>query len=370
MNNKKVYLHQIATHLPKASFSQETVLKFMLDHFDDTDGKHSFLKKIYNNSAVSKRYSVIEDYDKSPEEYKFFPKNATLKPEPSTFQRNELYILEASRLSIEAVKKLLNELPRLDKNKITHIITVSCTGFSAPGFDFDIIKELGLNLTINRFHLGFMGCFAAFPALKLARNICLSEPDAKVLVVNVELCSLHFQLSSDPDILIANSLFADGITAALISSEVNDTIASAPKIVMHDFLSLLIPGSDENMTWKIGETGFKMRLSSYVPQILDQNMNLVMAEFKKKTSIPINDVELWAIHPGGRAILDRLYKTLGSVKEDFSPSYDVLNEYGNMSSATIMFVLARILENNKKGRIFTAAFGPGLTVETGYLEKI
>jgi predicted naringenin-chalcone synthase len=146
--------------------------------------------------------------------------------------------------------------------------------------------------------------------------------------------------------------------------------SSGSRIIMHDFLSLLIPESEDKMAWKIGDNGFEMWLSAYIPQILDQHIMSVMDEFKNKTGIRKEEIDIWAIHPGGRSILDKLGKTLGLAGNDLSISYDVLRDYGNMSSATIMFVLARILENNAAGRIFAAAFGPGLTVETGHFEKV
>lgn len=368
MLEKRVYLHRIATHVPETSYSQNELMEFMIGLMADTDEKRVFFRKIYEGSAISRRHTVIDDFGKDPSDYTFYPKNKFLKPEPSTARRSEIHTREANRLSLEAVKKLLEKLGEFDKNSITHIITVSCTGFSAPGIDFHIAKELQLRSSINRFNIGFMGCFAAFPALKLARNICISEPDARVLMVNTELCSLHFQQNHETDVIIANALFADGISAALISSDENDSDGN--KIVLHDFLSQYIPESENMMAWEIGDTGYNMKLSAYVPQVLDQNIHSVMAEFKKKTGAGKDDVKLWAIHPGGRAILDKLWKALGLEKEDMAEAYGVLNDYGNMSSATIMFVLERIMANETKGKMFAAAFGPGLTVETGYFEKI
>ncbi|HEY1405574.1 MAG TPA: type III polyketide synthase, partial [Spirochaetota bacterium] len=195
MNATKVYIHNIATHVPEARYSQTEMREFMTGLMADTDEKRLFFRKIYDGSAISARHTVIDDYGKDPSEYRFFPKNESMKPEPSTAQRNDVHIREANRLSLEAVSMLFEKMTGFDKNKITHLITVSCTGFSAPGVDFHVTKELKLRNSVNRFNLGFMGCFAAIPALKLARNICLSELDARVLIVNTELCSLHFQQS-------------------------------------------------------------------------------------------------------------------------------------------------------------------------------
>ncbi len=368
VKEKTVYLHDIATVVPEHFYTQEFGLNFLLKLIGDNVKKQNFLTRIYKNSAIYKRHTVIDDYGKDPSEFKFYPKNEHLLPEPSTMERNDLYIKESNRLSLKAVKELIKIIQNHVDKKITHIITVSCTGFSAPGFDFYIVKNLKLSPAIDRFHIGFMGCYAAFPAMKLARDICLANDNARVLIVNVELCTLHFQQKFDPDIVVANAIFSDGISAALVSSNEDDSKGS--KLILHSFFSKYIPGSEEDMAWKIGLFGFDMKLSYYVPKLIDTNIIPIMNELFKKSSITKDEIDIWAIHPGGRAILEKLEKTLHLKKEDFKHSYDVLWDYGNMSSSTIMFVLKRILNDDKKGKIFSIAFGPGLTVETGLLEKI
>lgn len=368
MKEKNVYLHKIATSVPENYYTQEFGLKFLYELIGDTEKKRNFLKRIYEGSAIYKRHTVINDYGKDPSKYEFYPKNSSMQPEPSTMQRNDLYIKESNRLSLSAVKKLLNILPKETKKKITHIITVSCTGFSAPGFDFHIVKELKLSPSIDRFHIGFMGCYAAFPAMKLAHNICSANPEARVLIVNVELCSLHFQQKFEPDVVVANAIFADGISAALVSASREDSTGN--KIILNSFLSHYIADSEDDMAWKIGLYGFDMKLSYYVPKLIDNNIKPIMNKLFKGSKISKDKIDIWAIHPGGKAILEKLENTLKLTKEDFKVSYDVLWEYGNMSSATIMFILERILADNRFGKIFTVAFGPGLTVETGYFEKV
>lgn len=368
MKEKKVYLHEIATIVPEHSYTQEFGLEFLIKLIGNTRNKRNFLTKIYKGSAIYKRNTVINDYGKDPSEYTFYPKNPEMLPEPSTMQRNDLFIKESNRLSLKAVKQLFTMLPDHLEKKITHIITVSCTGFSAPGFDFNIVKKLKLSPTIDRFHIGFMGCYGAFPAMKLARDICIANENARVLVVNVELCTLHFQQKFEPDLVVANAIFADGISAALISAHKEDSIGN--KLLLHSFFSRFIPDSENDMAWKIGLYGFDMKLSYYVPKLIDTNILPIMRELFKKNGITKDEIDIWAIHPGGKAILEKLEKTLKLTREDFSVSYDVLWNYGNMSSSTIMFVLKKILDNEKFGKIFAVAFGPGLTVETGYMEKI
>jgi len=368
VKNKNIYIHDIATVVPEHSYTQKFGLDFLKKLLGDTEKKINFLTRIYEGSAIYKRHTVISDYGKDPNDYTFYPKNEKMLPEPSTMQRNDLYIKESNRLSLKAVKKLFKILPGNIKDRITHIITVSCTGFSAPGFDFHIVKKLKLSPTIDRFHIGFMGCYGAFPAMKLARDICLANSDARVLVVNVELCTVHFQQNFDPDVVVANAIFSDGISAVLISGHKDDSQGN--KLILHSFFSKYIPNSEDDMAWKIGLYGFDMKLSYYVPKLIDKNILPIMKELFKKNGITKNEIDMWAIHPGGKAILEKLEKTLNLTKNNFKASYDVLWNYGNMSSATIMFVLKKLLDNDEYGKIFAVAFGPGLTVETGYMEKI
>lgn len=367
MPHRNIYLHRIATQVPETFYTQDYALELMTQLIGDTEDKRAFLSKIYRSSGIGKRHTVIDDYGKNPEDYRFYPKNISLKPEPGITSRNDLFIREANRLSLAAVNKLFDILPNVGREKITHLITVSCTGFSAPGFDLHLAKNI-LSSRVNRTHIGFMGCYAAFPALKLARSICMAEPDARVLVVNAELCTLHFQQSHDLDILVANMLFADGVSAALVSAHEEDSDGN--RITLHRLSSRIIPGTEENMAWKIGELAFDMKLSAYVPQILEDNISSVMNEFYSETGISREEINLWAIHPGGRQILDRLRMALSITPEDLSNSYSVLNEFGNMSSSTIMFVLEKFIAKADSGKMFSAAFGPGLTVETGYFEMV
>ncbi len=244
---------------------------------------------------------------------------------------------------------------------ITHLITVSCTGFSAPGFDYHLVKEFGLAPSIHRFHIGFMGCFAAFPALKLAQSLVRSCPGAQVMIVDVEACTLHFQKDFQPDVVVANALFADGAAALLVSAEPGP-------LQLHDFRSHIIPGSENDMAWIIGETGFDMKLSSYVPRLIEGNIQAILDRLFAGSDWDRSELKLWAVHPGGRAILDKTAQVLGLTNGELAVSYDVLRQYGNMSSVTIFFVLREILNRGEKGKLFACAFGPGLTVESGFLE--
>ena len=323
----------------------------------------SFIKKIYEGSSIDTRYSVIPDYQLPTDQRTFFPRNDDLDPVPSTAQRNALFCVEANNLSTLAVRRLLDQLPGFDPQRITHLVTVSCTGFSAPGFDLHLVKEFNLAPGIHRFHIGFMGCFAAFPALKLAKSLVQSTPGAQVLVVDVEACTLHFQKDFEPDVVVANALFADGAAALLVSGDEGT-------LQLHDFRSHIIPGSENDMAWIIGETGFDMKLSSYVPRLIEGNIEAVLERLFAASGWDRAALKLWAVHPGGRAILDKTAAVLGLNNDELAVSYDILRRFGNMSSVTIFFVLKEMLDRKLKGKLFACAFGPGLTVESGFLEAL
>jgi len=214
-----------------------------------------------------------------------------------------------------------------------------------------------------------MGCQGAFPALKMARDICLANPDARVLVVNVELCSVHMQQSEVLDIVVSNAIFADGISAALISAHKDDV--KGTKYRMEQFATAFAADTEDDMAWRIGDHGFLMKLSIYVPKIVKENIKPLMDRLFESSGIQQDEIDIWAIHPGGRSILEKAQEALNITKEDLDSSYRIMYEYGNMSSTTIMFVLEDILKDPvKKGKVFAAAFGPGITVETGLMEKI
>ena len=364
----EVYVHAISTCVPPKSYTQDFTLDFLLKLQGTTPRKREFLQKIYQRSSIDKRHTVIEDYDKDPADYNFYPKNSRLMPEPSTVRRNNEYIKAANVLALQAVRCLLGKLPRVSPGLVTHLITVSCTGFSAPGFDIHLMKELGLSPSLSRLHVGFMGCYAALPALRTARDICVSDPEARVLVVNLELCSLHFQQKFDSDTVVANAIFADGVSACLVSAQRADSSGSVLSI--QTMLSHYIANSEADMAWQIGEYGFDMKLSLYVPALIEQHMQSITDSLFSKAGKQRSDIDIWAIHPGGRAILEKVGESLELEEGALQVSYDVLREYGNMSSATIMFVLERILADEREGGVFAAAFGPGLTVECGFMEKI
>lgn len=245
-----------------------------------------------------------------------------------------------------------------------------------PGPDYVLVRELGLAPGTLRYHVGFMGCYAAFPALRMAKSFCEADPDAVVLVVSAELCTLHVRSSNEPDQIVASSVFADGAAAAIVTAR---ELPAGPDdgfaLDLDFFESVLTPVGEQDMAWKIGDEGFEMILSSYVPKIIDEHITGALAPLLARDAslggAPATDIAHWAVHPGGRSILDKVEAKLGLSEEQMTASREILHDYGNMSSATILFVLKAILESAtppKEGdRVCAMAFGPGLTVETGLM---
>jgi predicted naringenin-chalcone synthase len=239
---------------------------------------------------------------------------------------------------------------------VTHLIAVSCTGLSAPGIDLQLLERCGLPPSVERTVVGFMGCYAAVNALKLARHIVRSDPEARVLIVSVELCTLHLQETQDLEQVLSFLVFGDGCAAALVS-------ADPEGLRLDRFHAALLPEAAEQITWSIGDGGFEMFLSGQVPGsvagALKAHREVVL------DGAEVDEIDLWAIHPGGRSVLDAVQAALGLAPEALVDSREVLRAFGNMSSATILFVLARILGRARAGeRGCGMAFGPGLTAET------
>ncbi len=271
---------------------------------------------------------------------------------PSTARRMERYAAESLPLARAALADLSARLGRAWQEGVTHLILVSCTGFEAPGLDQRLIAEAGLDPRIERTVVGFMGCNAAFHALKLARHVVRSEPAARVLVLNIELCTLHFQETASLEQALCFMLFADGAAAALVSAEPQG-------LELERFAQETLPDSAGLITWCIGDDGFDMRLSGQVPGVILRHLPGHVA------ALGVADAALWAIHPGGRSILDAVQLALEIPEAAMAPSRAVLRAFGNMSSVTIMAVLARIMAEGAAGRRGVAlGFGPGVGVES------
>lgn len=407
-----VTLRALQTAVPPTILIQEQVRDVFAAQPDLSRLAQRLVTASFNLSGIDTRHTVIEELtlDADGADPKFFDTATGRLLVPSTRVRNELYITEATKLFVEAGRRALAACPGIEAADVTHVVTVSCTGFYAPGPDYMLVRELGLSPATQRYHLGFMGCYASMPALRTAKQFVEADPNAVVLVVSAELCSLHLRTSSDPDTIVASSLFADGAAAGIVSSRAPERGEIA--LNLDHFETVITPVGEGDMAWKIGDEGFEMVLSTYVPHIIDEHIEEALAPlFARDESLaelleadgslvasplasaagspddplgssvlespvtvlakPVNSaIAHWAIHPGGRSILDKTEAKLGLSEEQLVPSRETLRQYGNMSSATILFVLKAILDaptTEDRERVCAMAFGPGLTVETGLM---
>ena len=326
------------------------------------------LKFLYHQSAIHTRYSVLPDYSLSAAEWQFYPATENLEPFPDLELRMKWFNKSAPNLSINAIEKCIQN--KIAKEEITHLITVSCTGMSAPGLDLQIMELMNLPANIFRTSVNFMGCYAAIHGLKLADAFCEKDKNAKVLVVCTELCTLHFQKENSMDNIASSLLFGDGAAAVLVTHDK----CKENGLHIHNFYSEVSFKGKKDMSWQISNTGFLMTLSGYVPDLIEQDFNNLLNNALNDAGYSKADISHWCIHPGGKRILNSVEKSIDITSEELKYSYKVLKHYGNMSSPTILFVLKEIMASlkndaEKKTNIFGAAFGPGLTLETFILSN-
>lgn len=307
----------------------------------------------FDASGIDERHTVVDTLA-TGRESALVASEGTIHP-ASTGTRNALYAEHASALALEAAGRAL-AASGIRAEQVTHVITASCTGFVSPGPDLALVTELGLSPGTARLHIGFMGCSAAFPALRTADAVCRADPDAVVLVVCVELCTLHLGASDEPEQIVAMSLFADGAAAAVVTARE----APGPALALDGFLTGLLPDSIDEMRWTIGDTGFVMHLSSKVPTHIGRGIRSGLAPLLPEGA---DAVDAWAVHPGGRSIVDNVQEALELPDAAMAPTRDVLARYGNMSSPTVLFVLRELLAAGARGTVCAMAFGPGLTLE-------
>lgn len=346
---------------PGKPIDQFAIADFMKKAHQLNESEARKLSFLYRKSGILNRYSVLSDFEKSdPKDFTFFPKSKDFEPFPGTKARMEVFRQTAPQLCEDAVVDCLSKT-KIEAFEITHLILVSCTGMVAPGVELELMKRLHLDDSVERYCVHFMGCYAAFTGLKLADKIVKAEPDAKVMLVSVELCTLHFQKEYVEDNILANSLFGDGAAAALV-------MKSDSGLKIKSYLSQVLREGEGDMAWGIGDFGFEMRLSKYIPSLLDQGIKQLKEVFEKK--FKFSTVENFAIHPGGKQILQKVQEAFGLPKSVNAHAMEVLSQFGNMSSATILFVLERMMHDDTiQGEILTMGFGPGLTLETLLLEK-
>jgi predicted naringenin-chalcone synthase len=320
------------------------------------------VRAIYRKAGVHKRHSVLlESAEGAPMDRLSFYEDADGPDDagPSTEQRMRRYEAEAPKLAEAAARGALQDAALAPK-EITHIVTVSCTGFFSPGLDAVLIEQLGLSPGVARSHVGFMGCHGALNGLRVASSFVGANPNARVLLAAVELCTLHFAYGRDPQLMVANALFSDGAAAVVgVSHESSD--AGAWRVLATG--SLLMPDSADAMSWRIGDHGFRMTLSATVPNLIAAHLCEWLEQWLGQHGLGVGDVASWAMHPGGPRLLSAVSDAVELTRDAMEVSREVLAEYGNMSSATVLFILDRLRQRDAPRPCVALAFGPGLVVE-------
>ncbi|OYU55450.1 MAG: naringenin-chalcone synthase [Chitinophagaceae bacterium BSSC1] len=348
---------------PKHCHSQQDILAVMQEIYQLDAIKKRKLSFLYSQSGIAQRHSVIPDFGLPKEQWTFVPTDHA-NDFPDIDKRMAIYQSYATPLCLEAIENCLNG--HCNHEAITHLITVSCTGMSAPGLDLEIMEALNLSPNLFRTSINFMGCYAAIHGLKLAKLICDTTPEAQVLLVCLELCTIHLQKEYSLDNASSSLLFADGCAAVLINNQTQTN-----SLTIKGFHSHVASQGKSDMAWNISKKGFLMRLSSYIPQLIESDIKALLHAALKKSGFDNQAVTNWCIHPGGKKIVDLIQKELALTPSDTEDARKILHQYGNMSAPTILFVLKSIMEKGVKENavVFGVAFGPGLTMETFLLEN-
>jgi alpha-pyrone synthase len=359
----------LGTAVPTATLNQAEARTVAESLCCETAEQATFIPAIYGGTGITNRHiclgrAVVRDIlegtrtSGSP----FLPTGEPGDRGPTTRERMDVYDREAAPLARKAAAEAL-VAARVAPGQLTHLVTVSCTGFAAPGFDVALINDLGISPDVARTHVGFMGCHGALNGLRVAHAFA-ADPAARVLVCSVELCSLHYHYGWDPPKVVANALFADGAAAAVCEPARID--ARGWKLVASG--SHLIPEAAAAMTWTVGDHGFGMTLSKKIPDVIARNLRGWLEAWLGQLGHRLSDVKSWAVHPGGPKILDAVAEALHLPDGALWASREILAEYGNMSSATGLFILKRLQDRGATGPCVALGFGPGLNVEAALFE--
>jgi len=359
----------LGTAVPDVLVRQHEAQKVAETLCCETPEQATFVPAIYGGSGITNRYMclgrpVVDDilngtrFSGSP----YLPTGVAGEKGPTTRQRMAIYETEAPALALRSCAEALSAAGTLPA-EITHLVTVSCTGFAAPGFDIALINELGLSPTLHRTHVGFMGCHGALNGLRVASAFAGTEPAARVLVCSVELCSLHYHYGWDPPKVVANALFADG-SGALVGAPAGP--AGVWRLTANG--SCLIPEAADAMTWTIADHGFGMTLSKRIPEVIGARLRPWLDDWLAARGHSVAGIKSWAVHPGGPKILEAVAATLRLPADAVWASREILAEYGNMSSATVLFILKRLRERSAAAPCVALGFGPGLNVEVALFE--
>jgi predicted naringenin-chalcone synthase len=356
----------LGTALPRFSILQTDAALLAKSRCGPEEADGRLAPALYRRAGVVSRHSVLLDHplDYSgalAERQTFFPPAAHRNDGgPTTGDRNSRYAAEAGPLALRAAKQAI-ACADISIEEVSHLITVSCSGFTAPGVDLDLIEGLGLRSEVLRTHVGFMGCHGAVNGLRAAKAYVEADQSATVLVAAVELCSLHFQYGVDPERMVANALFADGAAAAICAAGgVRDHHSEWR---LKSSASTIFPNSRDAMTWSIGDNGFVMTLSPSVPGLIEKSLAQWLRDWLAREGVSVEEVGSWAVHPGGPRILTAVESALALPKSALEESRSVLADHGNMSSPTILFLLDRLARKKSLRPCVALGFGPGLAAE-------
>lgn len=357
----RAHLIGMGTATPPGEVSQRESAEHAIARCCRDEREARLLRRLYSQTGIERRASaLINPEDPGAHEAHFPIAPDAGAADPTTDARMRWYAESAPALGRRAASSAITDA-QIGAERITHLVTVSCTGFSAPGFDIALIGSLGLRPTVERTHIGFMGCHGALNGLRIADAICRSSPGSVVLLVAVELCTLHFQRGWDEQRIVANSLFADGAGAVVLRAQ--ETGEQHPALAIAGTGACVFPDTLDAMTWRITDHGFAMTLSPAAPGMIRDRLGPWLGAWLDSCGLRLGDIGSWAIHPGGPRILTAVEDALGLTQSDTSPSRDVLRAHGNMSSPTILFILDRMRRANSNRPIVALGFGPGLAVE-------
>ncbi len=352
------YLNRIATHVP-AHDVHDAFVRFAKTLLRE-DRERAVFSRMVKKSQIDHRYSVLapaaNPEGPSVDSGGLYTREAF----PTTGERMKLFEAHAPELAVKTVEKL--DMGFSDLRRVSHVIVTSCTGLYAPGLDLELVDRLGLDPSVERTMIGFMGCYAAINALKMARHVVRSEPSSRVLILNLELCSLHLQQATSLDQMLSFLIFGDGCAASLVTS---DSVGLA----LDSFRAEVLPDTKELITWHVRDSGFDMHLSGRVPATIARGIGATKDKVLRGAAAA--DIQHWAVHPGGRTVLDAVEHGLELAPTALRTSRDVLARFGNMSSATVMFVLDDVLKSANPGESGCGmSFGPGLTAESFLFHKV
>ena len=388
------WLRGFGLALPEHSIAQADAADFVLPFNADTEEQARVLRGLYRRAGVRRRHSVVLESNGDAgvvQQSTYTPRSEESPLGPTTSERMRAYEQHASVLATTATQRALSD-SHIEAADITHLVTVSCSGFHAPGFDIELLQTAGLSPSVARTHVGFMGCHGALNGLRVADAFLKADPNACVLLCCVELYSLHHQYGWSPDRIVSNALFADGAAAVVLTNdnaggsqsrqrlgEISGGLPSSGELgyeesgrVSWQLLasgSVVLPETLGDMGWRIRDHGFEMTLSARVPELIKQHLRPWLSDWLGSRNLALDDIRSWAFHPGGPRILSAAGEALGLQREQWAVSESILADFGNMSSPTILFILDRLRAEAVAGPCVALAFGPGLTIEAALLRN-